>query len=85
MRFTGNGITNCYPDQVEDFISITVLSFNSTTTYEIYRHDLTGLHRSFRKPYRGFAGGSVYDERQQPLRRSVRVVLRAPKRLMLQQ
>ena len=26
MRFTGNGITNCYPDQVEDFISITVLS-----------------------------------------------------------
>ena len=25
MRFTGNGITNCYPDQVEDFISITVL------------------------------------------------------------
>ena len=24
MRFTGNGITNCYPDQVEDFISITV-------------------------------------------------------------
>ncbi len=26
MRFTGNGITNCYPDQVEDFISITVLN-----------------------------------------------------------
>ena len=26
MRFTGNGITNCYPDEVEDFISITVLS-----------------------------------------------------------
>ena len=26
MRFTGNGITNCYPDQVEDFISITVLT-----------------------------------------------------------
>ena len=26
MSFTGNGITNCYPDQVEDFISITVLS-----------------------------------------------------------
>ena len=25
MSFTGNGITNCYPDQVEDFISITVL------------------------------------------------------------
>ena len=27
MSFTGNGITNCYPDQVEDFISITVLMF----------------------------------------------------------
>jgi len=26
MSFTGNGITNCYPDEVEDFISITVLS-----------------------------------------------------------
>ena len=26
MSFTGNGITNCYPDQVEDFISITVLT-----------------------------------------------------------
>ncbi len=26
MRFTGNGITNCYPDEVEDFISITVLT-----------------------------------------------------------
>ena len=25
MNFTGNGITNCYPDEVEDFISITVL------------------------------------------------------------
>ena len=25
MRFTGNGTTNCYPDEVEDFISITVL------------------------------------------------------------
>ena len=25
MSFTGNGITNCYPDQVEDFISITAL------------------------------------------------------------
>ena len=28
MRFTGNGITNCYPDEVEDFISITVLRHN---------------------------------------------------------
>ncbi len=26
MRFTGNGITNCYPDEVDNFISITVLS-----------------------------------------------------------
>ena len=26
MSFTGNEITNCYPDQVEDFISITVLT-----------------------------------------------------------
>ena len=26
MSFTGNGITNCYPDQVDNFISITVLS-----------------------------------------------------------
>ena len=25
MRFTGNGITNCYPDEVDNFISITVL------------------------------------------------------------
>ena len=25
MSFTGNGITNCYPDQVDNFISITVL------------------------------------------------------------
>ena len=30
MSFTGNGITNCYPDQVEDFISITVLSAPET-------------------------------------------------------
>ena len=37
MSFTGNGITNCYPDQVEDFISITVHTVNgdysSTTTF----------------------------------------------------
>ena len=26
MSFTGNGITNCYPDQVDNFISITVPS-----------------------------------------------------------
>ena len=26
MRFTGNGITNCYPDEVDNFVSITVLS-----------------------------------------------------------
>ena len=26
MRFTGNGTTSCYPDEVEDFISITVLN-----------------------------------------------------------
>ena len=25
MSFTGNGITNCYPDQVDNFVSITVL------------------------------------------------------------
>ena len=25
MRFTGNGITNCYPDEVDNFVSITVL------------------------------------------------------------
>ena len=25
MSFTGNGITSCYPDEVENFISITVL------------------------------------------------------------
>ena len=24
MRFTGNGITNCYPDEVDNFVSITV-------------------------------------------------------------
>ena len=32
MRFTGNGITNCYPDQVEDFISITVLTIGDVWT-----------------------------------------------------
>ena len=26
MRSMGNGITNCYPDQVDSFISITVLN-----------------------------------------------------------
>ena len=26
MRFTGNGITSCYPDEVDNFISITVLT-----------------------------------------------------------
>ena len=26
MSFTGNGITNCYPDQVDNFVSITVLN-----------------------------------------------------------
>ena len=26
MRFTGNGITNCYPDEVDNFVSITVLT-----------------------------------------------------------
>ena len=26
MSFTGNGITSCYPDEVENFISITVLT-----------------------------------------------------------
>ena len=26
MRFMGNGITSCYPDEVDNFISITVLS-----------------------------------------------------------
>ena len=26
MRSMGNGITNCYPDQVDSFISITALS-----------------------------------------------------------
>ena len=26
MRFTGNGITNCYPDEVDNFISITALT-----------------------------------------------------------
>ena len=26
MSFTGNGITNCYPDEVEDFVLITVLT-----------------------------------------------------------
>ena len=25
MRFMGNGITSCYPDEVDNFISITVL------------------------------------------------------------
>ena len=25
MSFMGNGITNCYPDEVDNFISITVL------------------------------------------------------------
>ena len=30
MSFTGNGITNCYPDQVDNFVSITVLSDEDT-------------------------------------------------------
>ena len=32
MSFTGNGITSCYPDEVENFISITVLSLPDCTT-----------------------------------------------------
>ena len=41
MRFTGNGITNCYPDQVEDFISITVLSVDKSRDRIV--EDLTQL------------------------------------------
>ena len=36
MRFTGNGITNCYPDQVEDFISITVLRIDLVEQFKDY-------------------------------------------------
>ena len=42
MSFTGNGITNCYPDQVEDFISITVLTVTTypepNTAYVVQKH-----------------------------------------------
>ena len=35
MRFMGNGTTNCYPDEVDNFISITVLSGGEYTyTFE---------------------------------------------------
>ena len=37
MSFTGNGITNCYPDQVDNFISITVLCVWSTLTRDSER------------------------------------------------
>ena len=33
MGFMGNGITNCYPDEVDKFISITVLTIDDTATY----------------------------------------------------
>ena len=51
MRFTGNGITNCYPDQVEDFISITVL-----------KRDLAEWRRTLQSDpcsYCGEAGGQA--------------------------
>ena len=34
MRFMGNGITSCYPDEVDNFISITVLTVNEPTSAE---------------------------------------------------
>ena len=43
MRFMGNGITSCYPDEVDNFISITVLS--EETTRMIVEH--TGGHPLF--------------------------------------
>ena len=47
MRFTGNGITNCYPDQVEDFISITVLR---STRLPLFRWPLAPLVRGWSRP-----------------------------------
>ena len=63
MRFTGNGITNCYPDQVEDFISITVLTlarafFQRTRRTPRFRPEaalelfLTAVRRGLRSPCR---------------------------------
>ena len=37
MRFTGNGITSCYPDEVDNFISITVLSIGSAGLESVER------------------------------------------------
>ena len=45
MRFTGNGITNCYPDEVEDFISITVL--NVAALQDIVGFNSGGLPAAF--------------------------------------
>ena len=36
MSFTGNGITNCYPDQVDNLISITVLSIYKTNLERLF-------------------------------------------------
>ena len=42
MRFTGNGITNCYPDEVDNFVSITVLSEASPQTNKNVGSSVTG-------------------------------------------
>ena len=39
MSFTGNGITSCYPDEVENFISITVLNESTRSVLdEVEQH-----------------------------------------------
>ena len=35
MRFMGNGITSCYPDEVDNFISITVLKFRFVDDHDL--------------------------------------------------
>ena len=40
MRFTGNGITNCYPDEVDNFVSITVLTAEGNFAFFVALEDL---------------------------------------------
>ena len=56
MRFTGNGITSCYPDEVDNFISITVLR-SSPPRKPLRRYFFTGSAARSHAP-REAAGGS---------------------------
>ena len=43
MRFTGNGITNCYPDEVDNFVSITVLTARREPSRVLMASDPLGV------------------------------------------